>query len=334
MARERLYAAGRNILLPLGGFVTGWVTYRVVEEKGLIDESYIRQLRMANLKMQLYLQQNVLPVTFTEKYCYPEDFLKTMIERLSSDAADEERWTFEQVLKECAVSDQIAWLEEHVTYDIPYFYISDLFNSWCSLHRNLFISEDENGKEEIQLANKVANGDSFLSEVLCNGVVEKTLSGVLPYDVAVRTLCVLAVGHKDNARLLSKLISSETILERYEDYVSDLSKRDKLSGDVIPLTEVGAATLELLRVMNAVTLQQQQKRWSWWPWRHTAGDGSSHSNSAYPLAAQLERERWCRCFGEMPPGVATVCSDGSLLFADALTELFKCRSKEEVVGAA
>ncbi|KAH9601566.1 hypothetical protein LSM04_003992 [Trypanosoma melophagium] len=330
MARDRLYAAGRNVLLPLGGFVTGWVTYRVVEETGLIDENYIRQLRMANLKMQLYLQQNVLPVKFTEKYCYPEGFLKTMIERLSSDGVGGERWTFEQVLRECAVPDQIAWLEEHVTYDIPYFYIADLFNSWCTLHRNLFITEDEDTKEETKLTTQVASGDAFLSEVLCKGVVEKTLSGVIPYDVAVRTLCVLAVGHSGNAKLLSKLISADTILERYEDYVSDLGTRDKPTGDVVPLTEVCVATLELLRVMNAVAFQQQQKQWKWWS---TAGDGNSHSHSAYPLAAQLERERWCRCFGEMPPGVATVCSDGSLILADALTELFKCRSGGKVVGS-
>ncbi|KEG08893.1 hypothetical protein DQ04_06241040 [Trypanosoma grayi] len=323
MTRERLYAAGRSVLLPVGGFFSGWLTYRVVEDKGLIDERYLRRIHAANLKAQLYMQQHILPTAFCEKYCYQEEFLKTMIERLSTDAGDDadERWTFEEVLKQCDVPEQMAWLEEHVSYDIPYFYIADLFNSWSNLHRYFFIAGEEKHRAGDEEAPRRGVGDEFASEVLCNGVVTKTMNGVFPYDVAVRTLCVLARGSNVNAQVLSKLISPGDILERYEAYVEDLGQRGKLSGDAIPVDEVAAATLELLRALNAASVHQR-----WFPLWGRASTGP------YPVAALLDRDRWCRCFGGLPAGVAGICTDSTLVLADILSERFNCGGEAEAAA--
>ncbi|RNF11094.1 uncharacterized protein Tco025E_06704 [Trypanosoma conorhini] len=324
MALGRLYSFGQSVLLPIGGFATGWVAYRAVEEKHLIDESYLRQLRMSNLKLQLYLQQHVFPVAFTEKYGYSEDFLKTMIERLGREGGsneEAERWTFEQILQECDLPGQIAWLEEHVSYDIPYFYIADIFNSWCIVHRSLFTAETVDRKKETLSSRRGGNNKAFASEILCRGVVEKTLNGVFPYDVAVRALCVLAVGHTSNAKLLSQLISPSVIVERYETYLNELERRNMTSGDAISSTEVAAATLELLRALNTASVHQR-----WFPFWGRASTGP------YPIAAQLNGEKWCACLGTLPAGTAKLCTDGALIFADILSERFNCQSGTQRLG--
>ncbi|KAF8298549.1 hypothetical protein TcYC6_0071550 [Trypanosoma cruzi] len=321
-----LYAFGRGVLLPLCGFATGWVAYRAVEERGLIDESYLRRIRLGNLTLQLYLQQHVLPVAFTEKYGYPEEFLKTMIERLGrgDDAENEaERQTFEQILRECDLNGQIAWLEEHVLYDIPYFYIADIFDGWCALHRSLFTTAVEGEGKESDLTRRGGNSDAFASEVLCRGVVEKTLNGIFPYDVAVRVLCVLAVGHTSNARLLSQLISPTVIVERYEAYLNDLEQRNTMASDKIPNKEVTAATLELLRALNTASVH---RRW-WYFWGRA-------STGPYPVAAQLNGEMWCRCLGNLPAGTREICPDGALVFADTLSESFRCGSGNRQLGVS
>ncbi|ESL11024.1 hypothetical protein TRSC58_01235 [Trypanosoma rangeli SC58] len=317
MTLGRLYALGRGVLLPMGGFVTGWVAYRAVEEKGLIDESYLRQIRVGNLKLQLYLQQHVFPVAFTDKYGYSEDSLKTMIERLGREGGGNEgaeRWTFEQILQECDLHGQIAWLEEHVSYDIPYFYIADIFNGWCILHRSLFTAETGDKRQGTILARWGDNNDAFASEVLCKGVVEKALNRVLPYDVAVRALCVLAVGHTSNAKLLSQIISPSVILERYEAYLNDLERRNMMSGDAVSSAEVAAATLELLRVLNLASVHRR-----WIPFWGRASTGP------YPIASKLNEEMWCKCLGTLPAGTTKLCADATLIFADILSELFNCQ---------
>ncbi|PWV02649.1 hypothetical protein C4B63_2g321 [Trypanosoma cruzi] len=187
-----LYAFGRGVVLPLCGFATGWVAYRAVEERGLIDESYLRRIRLGNLTLQLYLQQHVLPVAFTEKYGYPEEFLKTMIERLGrGDDADNEveRQTFEQILRECDLNGQIAWLEEHVLYDIPYFYIADIFDGWCALHRSLFTTADEGEGKESDLTRRGDNSDALLQRYYAGGWSRKHKRDIPVRRRGAGTLC-------------------------------------------------------------------------------------------------------------------------------------------------
>ncbi|KAH8604285.1 hypothetical protein ERJ75_001743500 [Trypanosoma vivax] len=312
----RLYKSTKNALVSLCGFIAGFFAYRYVLEHNLISDTYLRHINLANLRLQLFLQQNVLPTVLVERYGYNEDFLRAMVERLSSEGSGTERCSFKQILQECHVPEQIAWLEEHVSSEIPYFYIADIFNGWCTLHNGFFMKNDSLPRSQNSANSVTHSDDDFASEILCSGVVEKAVSNVLPYDVAVRTLCILAVSNQVNARLISKLLSPKLILDRFEMYLKNLEEFGQSAGDGVPTNEVAVATVELLQAINTVLREQRGFLWS------------RVTSEAYPIATHLTADKWCGLVHNRLPTVEGSGRDSGVNFARRLSERFKCLEKE------
>lgn len=307
MSPRSLYVTGKGVLSLVGGFTAGWCGLGFVEDKGLISEANLRALHVGTLKLHLFLQEWILPVSFSEKYGYKKEVLEEIIERYGSGSAAEARWTFEQLLGECEVPGQISWLEEHISEDIPYFYIADLFDSWCNLHRNLFVCSAD--------AHETAkrSDDRFESELLCKGVIEKAISGVLPYDTAVRALCILAIGCRTNTQFMLKTIKPDFIMNRYKLYTDDLAQPIDGNTDVTPLAEVNAATIGLLNALNT-ELQEQEKLKLW----------KSSTARKLPLLMQLDATPWCDSVDSLRRGLKGITSNNAATLLEEATQYFRC----------
>nr|CCD17563.1 unnamed protein product [Trypanosoma congolense IL3000] len=314
MACHALYSRGKSVLASVCGFACGWYVYRFAEEQQLIGDTYLRTIRVGFLKTQLLLQEHILPTKFTEKYGHEAETLKAMIKYWNSKNDSEERWSFEQLFRECQVPEQIAWLEEHVSEDIPYFYIADLVGGWCRVHKKYYAS---NGgwkavdADEPQLL--VGNDERFVSSVLCKGIVEKAKTDVLPYDIAVRALCILASSHEANAQVLSNTINPQFIVEKYRNYVENLQTHSQTNKEAVAIAEVSAATLELLNAINKVL--QKQRRIKIW---------LNSTERQHPVAAQLNATQWCTVFNDTFLDLAKETSKEAHQFLEVTSHFFKC----------
>ncbi|CBZ31047.1 conserved hypothetical protein [Leishmania mexicana MHOM/GT/2001/U1103] len=328
--------------LPAIGFGIGWGGFTVVEQNGLLSEPMQRWLNLHNLKLQLYTQR-LLPTSVVEKYGYPEDRLRSIIELLEkgynvSEVA--ERMTFDEVLRQCAVPEQVAYLEEHAAEEIPYFYIADIFHSWANLNVNSFVRQPPQSPGETETdattsTSAVAsaatspplvlrNDDAFDSEVLCSSLWEKMIHSVIPFDVSIRALCVLAVNNRANARRLARLSSPERVAELYSEYMDKIQvdQRQGIGPDVVSPEEVTAATLFFLRAVNDALVHRR--------WIPLLG---VFRPDPYPLARKVSSESWCRAFGNLTPAVTGATSETAVVLADVMNERLRCVELRKVVTA-
>ncbi|KAK7200927.1 hypothetical protein NESM_000151600 [Novymonas esmeraldas] len=317
----------KNVAFPVIGFGLGWVGFTAVEQNGLLGESTQRWLNVCNLKLQLRTQR-LLPASVVEKYGYPEDTLQSMISYLEKGYSETEvadRMTFDEVLRQCPVPEQMAYLEEHALEEIPYFYIADIFHSWANLNAHTILRQPQASPQESDTGSAaplLRNDDAFDSEVLCHALWDKMILNVIPFDVSIRALCALAVNNRANARRLALLSSPERVVELYNDY-TDKRQSDRLQGgsgsDVVAPAEVAAATLFFLRAVNDASVHKR--------WVPLLG---APSTGPYPLARRVPRESWCRAFGSLTPAITAVTADTAVLLADVVSERLRC---EELRGA-
>ncbi|KAG5467634.1 hypothetical protein CUR178_01279 [Leishmania enriettii] len=323
----------KTVASPVIGFGIGWAGFTLVEQKGLLSESMQRWLNVHNLKLQLYTQR-LLPASVVEKYGYPEDTLRSMMELLEKGYKEADvagRMSFDEVLRQCAVPEQVAYLEEHASEEIPYFYIADIFHSWANLNVDSFLRQPQRtlmrtatnaatatspiSTAAASSAPVLRNDEAFDSEVLCSSLWEKMVHNVIPFDVSIRALCVLAVNNRANARRLARLSSPERVVELYNEYKDKIQadqQRDN-APDMVSPEEVTAATLFYLRAVNDASIRK--------PWIPLL---SVSRVDSYPLLKKVQRESWCRAFGKLTPAAKRSASEAAVLLADVMSERLRC----------
>lgn len=281
------YSTWRTFGVPILGFGVGWGAYTFVENSSMISERNIQWTHLQNLRAQKYLAElNVLPQFVSSKLLLDSNELNARISMLESILAGDapskdDRVPFSQILRECQVEQQVEWLLEHVEEDIPYFFIADLFHSWAEVHEASCTSQP-------LLPSK--SNESFLSPDLCTGVWEKTVSGVLPFDVGVRALTVLAANHKENAKQIflfrdSEGVAAPLLLQRL--YSTYCTERAENPDNTVPRALVDACTVKLFLLMNEVA--KKGKRSLLTPWRRPP----------FPITESLsDTTAWCQCFND------------------------------------
>lgn len=95
----------------------------------------------------------------------------------------------------------------------------------------------------------------FESKVLCEGVVAKWKDNVIPFDVSVCAMAVLASSSRKNRELLAGLIVPTDLVEGYRDYISRHTKRlrgksETGSDGYVSSEEVDCATRSLLYALE------------------------------------------------------------------------------------
>lgn len=255
-------SALRALLAPLLGFGIGWGSYSLIEQYHLIDDRYIRLTHLWNLRGQRWLR-TVVPEGASEALRFPpaeslDAMIRVLEQEYQTTAADkpqQQRVPFTQILRDCRTQEQMEWLSDHVSEDVPYFFIADIFHSWAELHQDRYLPSAH--VEGVENSSQCLPRDAaFDSKVVSEGVWEKMLSEVLPYDVAVRVLAVLAVAGKENAKWLSTRSSNvggpqtpafETVVALHKKYHEELGGR---KAEVVSVEEVDAATASLLCELN------------------------------------------------------------------------------------
>ncbi|EPY20129.1 hypothetical protein STCU_09142 [Strigomonas culicis] len=280
-------------------------------------------MNVFNLKV-IRATQGVLPSTLVDQYGYKPEFLDQMISSLEkgyTEAQMADRFTFDEILKECGVEDQLAYLEEHATEDIPYFYIADVFHSWARIHEALYLlPHDRHPTDSGHLA--MQNNEQFDSEVLCKEVWKKMMDNVLPFDVGVRVLCVLAVTNKKNAkRIAASSQQGAEVVRYYKAYMDKLRENNTPDGDTVSKADVTAAALFLLRALNDAVVSK--------PLLPFVGT----KTGPYPLANRVDATVWCEDFGALDAAIRQQTADSAVLLVDVLNEKLKCTEKREVTAA-
>ncbi|KPA86630.1 hypothetical protein ABB37_00737 [Leptomonas pyrrhocoris] len=326
----------KNVGVPFIGFGIGWGAFTAVEHYQLLGDVTQRWLNVHNLKLQMYTQR-LLPASLVDKYGYPEETLKSMIELMEkgyTEAAVSDRMTFDEVLRQCAVPEQIAFLEEHASEEVPYFYIADIFHSWANLNVNSFakakdtemtpsVAAEAAGRSTSAGASSASplvmrNDADFDSDTLCHALYDKMLHNVIPFDVSIRALCVLAVNNKANAKRLARVCTPDEVVRLYAEYTARLKKTaadgsTSCDSDVVAPEEVTAATLFFLRAINDVSIHTR--------WVPLLG---APSTGPYPLARKVQPDQWCRAFGQLNASVSGRAAETALVLVDVMNKRLRC----------
>ncbi|CCW68983.1 unnamed protein product [Phytomonas sp. Hart1] len=324
------YKCAENMFLPIVGFATGWGAFVLLDQGNFLSSGLPRWFKTNQLKMRLHLQ-SLLPEHLVEKYGYPQSFLQDAILRLESEASSKstpDRVGFQEILSQCGVRQQILYLEEHATEDIPYFYIADVFHAWATLHQPVFLHSPShfNGPTENPprdppgLSSTSREAAEFESRRLCEAVWGKIQDGVLPFDVGVRVLGVLAVRSPNNARWMLHHGLLGDLLKGYEGYQQRLAAgREGSVGPVSPAHEVAAAMAALMKAFHDAC---GSFRWGFIP------------QSAFPLARRVDGELWCRVFYPTyhTPALTDAVGPG-LRFVGAMCEQLRCSERIPLEGS-
>jgi hypothetical protein len=327
----------KNVGVPIIGFGIGWGAFTAIEHNQLLGDNAQRWLNVHNLKLQMYTQY-ILPASLVEKYGYPEETLKSMIELLEKGYTETEisdRMTFDEVLQQCALPEQMAYLEEHASEEIPYFYIADVFHSWANLNTKSFAKPTDSDKATAETASSTSataattgtsdtalvlrNNPDFDSAILCHSLYDKMLHNVIPFDVSIRALCVLAVNNKANAKRLARLCSVDDVVRLYAEYAGKLKSDGEGIGatphgpDVVAPAEVTAATLFFLRAVNDASVHTR--------WVPLVGVPST---GPYPLTRTVQAKQWCNTFGCLSAAATSRTAETAMVLADVMNERLRC----------
>lgn len=220
--------------------------------------------------------------------------LQQLLEKRSKDVGDDSgkrhRISFADVLKECNEAEQTCFLEDHFLETIPFFYISDIVYSWVQLHHNFYLPEqlqkhetkhsDQNSFDPchaLSTSYSANNGcaltdqdncylqrmrsttsiqeKQFQSKVLCSGLWDKLKDKVIPFDVSVCALAILASSSRKNRELLAGIVRPEEIVKEYNDYMGSHTSTSKPNShleksEYVPAEEVRCATRSLLYALD------------------------------------------------------------------------------------
>ncbi|CUG86106.1 membrane-associated protein, putative [Bodo saltans] len=290
-AKEKPFSFFKGFGIPLIGFGVGWGGYSAMEQFQLVDSSVIQWTHLYNLKLQRMVQQQ-LPETLAQRMTFTKEQLDAMILHLEAATsgndtatnAQAERVPFKKILADCRPQEQMEWLTDHVSEDVPYFFIADIFHSWAELHESAFLLDP---------TTKLAESPSpvYDSKELTQGVWKKMINEVIPFDVGVRVLCVLTRLGPQNASLVNGLHSDvngnkqsavDTILRLHQEYRQQLNVSGRDNGNVVPVGTVDAATAVLLTTLNEAAVHGRR-----FPWIGRSPSGP------FPLLNASRREQWC-----------------------------------------
>lgn len=317
-AKEKPFSFFKGFGVPLIGFAVGWGGYSLMEQYQLVDMSVIQWTHLYNLKLQRLVQQQ-LPEVIGQRMTFTKEQLDAMILHLEVAAsgkepanAQAERVPFKKILGDCRPQEQMEWLTDHVSEDVPYFFIADIFHSWAELHENAFILDPDT---------KIAEAASplFDSKELTHGVWKKMISEVIPFDVAVRVLCVLTRLGPQNAAWVNGLHSDggngakmnaiDTILKLHKTYHQELNISGHEGGNVVPAATVDAATAVLLTTLNDAAVHGRR-----FPWIGRSPSGP------FPLLSAARRDQWC---GQLS-SVSGDCLVSGMRIDQATTAHYNC----------
>ena len=273
-------------LAPIAGFGIGWAGMTTATSSGLVDPQYLLPLYRMSLKAQLQMW-HVVPSSVCGALLAPEEEISNALKAVEApDGRDEQqkildqRRSFGEILKECGMQEQVDWLQDHVLEEIPFFYIGDLFHCWASLHESIITT----GGKGSSITKK--EREALHNELLTSKVLEKMDHGVVPFDVAVRVLCILAVGHEANAKVLASAVSSDglstnkLVLTRCSEYAAKrAAEQDPNNPPVVSDVIVAQSVVLLLEQLNKALRQRRLL-------------GILPPKSECPVAVESQKE-WC-----------------------------------------
>jgi hypothetical protein len=292
--KEKPFSFFKGVCVPLIGFGVGWGGYSLVEQYQLVDPSTTRWTHIYNLKLQRMVQQQ-LPEVLAQRMSFSKEQLDAMIGYLEAGGADQsskeaERVPFKKILADCRPQEQLEWLSDHISEDIPYFFIADIFHSWAELHEDAFLR----GEPETLAALRGESSAVFDSKVLSQGVWKKMMTEVIPFDVGVRVLCVLARRGQHNAKWINALHGApdekavDTVLRLHKEYKEQLIQSHQGEGNVVPSRTVDAATAVLVAALNDAAVHGRR-----FPWIGRSPSGP------FPLLNTSRRDTWCNQLGHI-----------------------------------
>jgi hypothetical protein len=281
---------------------------------GLVDQQRLTPIYRMSLNAQLKLWQNA-PAGMCSALLYSKEEIENALKLLDAKpdtTVEDQRQSFSDILQQCRPQEQVDWLTDHVLEEIPFFYIGDLFHCWASMYEEIITARPSVSK---------SLEDALHSELLTCKLMEKLADGVVPFDVAVRALCILALGNEANAKALAKLRvapralsgeetrspvpASAMILTRCGEHAA---KRAIETGAPVVSDElVGRSTMLLLAKLNKVSST-----------RRLLGLLPA-SGDAKPLAEQCSRE-WCQTRKWLEEASCGYCSS----FCEDMTKQSKC----------
>lgn len=199
------------------------------------------------------------------------------------------RISFLDVLQECNIEEQTRFLEDHFLEEIPFFFISDILFSWTRLHRHFYLPKDQEGRStsvkddvnnlhdgdtctlfrtppssssvdlERHFTERIKSkpykdGKNFQSKILCKNLLGKIKDNVIPFDVGVCALAILACSSQKNREFLSGLIIPEDFVQEYENYKKNYSSVQRNtfleSNEYVSTDEISAAMQSLLSALD------------------------------------------------------------------------------------
>jgi hypothetical protein len=305
---------------PILGFGVGWFGFAYAEQSNLVNERYLRWTYHQSLRVQRVLVQYLCPQHLAEKFFMPLDVLNDAIaameaaEQQGTGDGTDQRVALAEVLKECAVKEQLEWLSDHIFQEIPYFYIGDLFNAFAELHQESFTGGAPRA---------TGRDNDYEATELAAALWEKSvIKDVIPFEVGVRALTVLAVNNVKNAKTIAKLESSTgasnaqkssvAIVSAHSEFLNALKEEGTRESVVNPL-HVTAATVQLLLAINRARV-------------HSGIPLFRKASSQFPvLDDPIDRQMWCDSLGDVGSAVRELLDDPAAGLLDVAALRFKCR---------
>jgi hypothetical protein len=142
-ATKSKWSGVRNALQMLVGFGAGMAAWIALEQTGCVDAETLARVRY-RMHAALYNCRHgndadggvVLPPAL-RRWLDDRDLFTVREPSLAPvpGGADEDgRASFADVLMNCSLPEQMEWLADHVSEQIPYFYIEELVHTWAAIH--------------------------------------------------------------------------------------------------------------------------------------------------------------------------------------------------------
>jgi hypothetical protein len=146
-----------------------------------------------------------------------------------ANAAGDDRASFADVLRSCALPEQLDWLSEHVSESIPYFYIEELVHTWGCVHfaRRVYGYDPtvaDAGADAAKAAAAIIEADSRILkeraemafatndgvDVLIRGIWHLLAAGIVAPQAGWSALAALVTSSPRNALAFAKHVGVDT----------------------------------------------------------------------------------------------------------------------------
>lgn len=285
-------------LTPVASFAVGWFGYQYADSHSLIPIRLRHNLALYSLQTQLFVVKTVPSCLL---YGKSEDELRDQISFLRSVSRGDGKVAFEDILKECQPKEQVGFLEDHFQESIPFFFIGDLVYSWTRLHRDRYL---EDPLPDLHHAGR--QQDVYESKILCEGVWAAAVNKMIPFDICVSALAILAACSERNQRTMAKCFTAARLLDEYEAY----TKSDDAQHGTVPEAERSVSLLSLLHSLD--------HEWKEKPSLLGRALGLVHKKKeSQPPAGHQQWDQWCRMIPSMlSPETKQIVAPGTLQFIE------------------